>query len=349
MKTLRTIVASMAIVGLLVASVPGQAGAAASNSLGVNPRRNYTIKSGDRVDDTLYVSNLSKTDDLSITIKPIDFGAKDETGSPSLLLKQTAPTRWSLKPYLTIASTVTIAAGKSASVPFSIVIPSKVGAGSYYSAVQYSTNSQDAKGSNVNLISSSATLLFVRVPGEATDILRLKQFGPFTPYASGTDGSFGSYYGGAAPKYLAFRLSNDGNVAEEPSGSVILKNIFGKQTKIFEKANPANSLVLIGQTRRFDLCLNQDLSSHADAATGRNVDTIKCNQPSLTPGHYTARLALVYGDNGSSSHELGAVSSFWYLPLWFVVIVIVGFVVLLALGLLITRKLKSRRRFSSRR
>ena len=52
---------------------------AASNSLGVNPRRDYTIKAGDKVSGTLSVSNLSKTDDLVINIDVIDFGAKNET------------------------------------------------------------------------------------------------------------------------------------------------------------------------------------------------------------------------------------------------------------------------------
>jgi hypothetical protein len=341
----------MAVVGLIVAAVRSNAHAATSNSLGINPRRDYTVKSGEKLQDTLYVSNLSKTEDLYITIHTIDFGPKDETGAPALMLKATTPTRWSLKPYLTIPPTVTIAAGKSISIPFSIAIPKTVGAGSYYSAIQYSTNGQDGSGSNVNLTSSAATLMFVRVPGEATDILRLKQFGAFTPYASGDNGSFGSYFGGSPPKYLAFRLTNDGNVAEQPNGSVILKNLFGKKVQIFEKANINNSIVLIGQTRRFDLCLNEERSSHPDPATGRNVDTVKCNQPKLTPGRYTARLALVYGDTGSSSHELGAVTSFWYLPLWFVVLAIVGLLIVVALIWLLIRKVRRGRgyRHTSRR
>lgn len=351
MHILSHLVVGLAVMGLAVMATPSSVLAAASNSVGVNPRRDYTVKPGENFQDTLNVSNLSQTEDLYITIRTIDFSSKNETGDPALMLKETRPTKWSLKPYLKIPTTLTIAAGKSVSVPFSIEIPKNVGAGSYYSAIQYSTNGSAPSGGNVNLTSSAATLMFVRVPGEANEILRLKQFGAFTPYDNNQGGTFASFYGGSAPKYLAFRLENKGNVAGQPGGSVILKNIFGKQVKIFEKANPNNNIVLIGQTRRFDLCINEDRSSHKDTASGRNVETVKCNESSLAPGRYTAQLALVYGDNGSTSHELGAVASFWYLPIWFVVISLAVLAAIAALVWYIIRKITQRSRpaFSSRR
>lgn len=345
---LLTLAALVAVVGTTMAVPYGAS--AASNSLGVNPRRDYTIKSGSKVSDVLYVSNLSKTDALNIDIQLVDFGPQDETGSPKLLLAQKEPTRWSLKPYLTIAKNVNVPAGKSIEVPFTIAIPAKVGAGSYYGAVKYSAAGDNGANNNVSLTSSSATLVFVRVPGEANDALRLLEFGTFTPNATGTDGTFGKFYGGAAPKYLSYRLKNTGNVAEQPSGSVVIKNMFGKQVNLLKKANPNNNTVLIDQTRRIDLCFNEQKSTRKDPASGREVEETKCNDSKLSPGRYTAKLALLYGDsnNGSSSHEIGAVASFWYLPVWFVIAVVVGLLLFVGIVVLLVRKLRGRQ-YSSRR
>jgi hypothetical protein len=329
-----------------------QSASAASNSLGVNPRRDYIVKPGQKLNDTMYVSNLSKTDDLNIDINLIDFGPQDETGTPKLLLTQKEPTRWSLKPYFTIAKNVTIGAGKSAQIPFSITIPAKVGGGSYYGAIKYSAAGDGTSTNNVGLTSSSATLVFVRVPGDANDAMLLKNFGAFTPNNDAKSGTYASFYAGQAPKYLAYRLTNNGNVAEAPSGSVVVKNIFGKQVKLFEKANPNSNIVLIDQTRRIDLCFNETKTKKNDPATGREIEETTCNASKLAPGRYTAKLALLYGDsaNGSSSHELGAVTSFWYLPAWFIIVVVAVLLFLAFLVWLTIRVIRgNRRQFSNRR
>jgi len=320
---------------------------AASNSLGVNPRRDYTIKAGEKVSDTIYVTNLSKTDGLTIDIQLVDFGAKDETGSPKLLLGQKEPTRWSLKSYLTVVKNVKIAAGQSTQIPFTIAIPANVGAGSYYGAIKYSTGGDGGTSSNVSLTSSSATLVFVRVPGEANDALLLKEFGAFTPNMAGDTGDFGSFYGGSAPKYLSYRLTNTGNVAEQPNGSVVLKDMFGKQTKLFEKANPNNNIVLIDQTRRFDLCLNGEKTTQKDKETGRDVDVSKCKDSRLKPGRYTAQIDIVYGDNGSAQHELRKVASFWYLPLWFIIAIAVVLLLIAGIVWLLVHTIRGKKKYRS--
>lgn len=316
---------------------------AASNSLGVNPRRDYTIKPGDKVQDVLNVTNIHQTEDLTISIKSIDFKATDETGTPSLLLKQTQPTRWSLKPYLNVPSTLTIPAGKSADLPFTISIPSNVGAGSYYSAVHYSISGgeENGQGSNLSLTGSSVSLLFVRVPGEARSSLILDKFGAFTPTADMTSGSYASFYSAAKPKYLSYSLQNKGNVAEEPTGSVQLKDMFGKEVKLYEKANPNNNLVLIDQTRRIDMCLNEVEVTEKNKLNGQDEKVKQCHDPSLMPGRYTASMTLLYGGEGSASNEIKATTSFWYLPAWFIIAVAIGLLVIFVLVRSGLQKLRS--------
>lgn len=318
---------------------------ATSNGLGVNPRRDYTIKPGETVNDSLVVNNLNKTDALYATVRVLDFSASDESGAPKLLLKQQEPTRWSLRPYLTIASNVPVPAGKSVSVPFKITMPKNIGAGSFYNAIQFSGNPGDAKG-NVSLTGSAASLIFVRVPGQAKDMLLLNKFGAYDKQENAETGTFTDYFSSQTPKYFSFRLTNKGNVVEQPKGSIEIKNIFGKDVKIVDKANPGEKLVLIDQTRRFDVCPNEQKSVVTN--TSGRTDVTKCNPLKLQPGRYTARLALVYGDNGSVQHEIGAVSSFWYLPQWFVALIVAILVVIAVIVFLIVRHVRSRR-YSRRR
>jgi hypothetical protein len=313
------------VFGFLLAAVmvflPVQANAA-SNAIGVNPRRDYTIEPGKSVSDTIFVNNISKTEPLTVKLELVDFEPQNQTGTPRLLLKQTQPTRWSLKPYLKVPTEYNLEAGKSVNVPFTISVPATLGAGSYYSAIRYSAVNSTT-GQNVSLTGSAVSLIFVRVTGEAKSNLSLVKFGAFTPNKEMTDGVYGTFYGATKPKYLSYLLRNNGNLAELPVGSIIVKDIFGKQYKVYENANPGKNLVLIGQTRRIDLCLNEERKQVKNPETGADVEEVSCNSPNLAPGRYTAVMNLIYGDAGNTQGEVKQTAVFWYLPAWFIILVIV--------------------------
>lgn len=321
MKKIGILLSSFLLLATII-TTPSTASAAA-NAIGVNPRRDYIVPAGDKITETLFVNNIDRGQELNVKVEVIDFQAQNETGSPSLLLKETQPTRWSLKPYLTISGQYKIAAGKSTEVPFTIAIPKNLGAGSYYSAIRY-TAVNPATGENVSLSSSAVSLIFVRVPGEAKSNLSLQGFGTFTPNSDMTGGVFGSFYSATKPKYISYKLRNNGNVAELPTGSILVKDTFGKEYKLIQNANPGKNLILIGQTRRIDICLNEERKTVKNPDTGADVEQVTCNDPNLKPGRYTAQLGLVYGDNGNSSQEVKATATFWYLPVWFIISVVAG-------------------------
>jgi hypothetical protein len=289
---------------------------AASNSIGINPRKDFTINSGDKVQDKLTVKDLDAKVPLDLSIRILDFKAAGQNGEPSLLLKQTDPTRWSLKPYLTIQSTASVAAGNFKDIPFTISIPKTLGAGSYYSAVQFSTGSTGGTG-NVGLSSSAVSLIFVTVPGKASHSLTMKQFGAFVPTPDFTGGSYKDFYGASKPKFLSYTIQNNGNVVEQPIGSIQIKNIFGKQYKLIQNVNPNHNLVLLGQSRRIDLCIQEP--------SGTNLD--------------------------NTDQSIENLSKFWYLPAWFIIAVIVAILVLVGIVLLILNLAgrRSRNRYRSRR
>lgn len=334
-RVLSLLVATITL--LAVSSVHAQ-----SNGLGVSPRKDFTVQPGKSITDTLYISNLSLNQDLQVNIRLIDFGAVNETGTPALQLAENAPqTPWSLKPFAKVQASVKIAAGKSANVPITVTIPATQGAGSYYSAVEYTAQNPETK-EKVNISASTASLVFVTVPGEAKEKLKLRQFGTYEADTKG-EGRFKSFFLGSTPKEFAYRLQNEGNIAEQPSGSLIVKNMFGRTVKEVEDANPKKQLVLIGQTRRFQVCVKSSVLT-SKAPSGQESQQTSCDDPGLLPGRYTAQVALYYGLNGNNSQEILASTSFWYLPWWSIVGLIVLMLLLAGLIWLVYRAFSGKRR-----
>lgn len=327
----RTLTVLLLAVGLSALGTAPQAGAL-SNGLGITPRKDYTIPAGKSISDTLYISNLSLNQDLEVDMRVIDFGAAGQTGTPALDLAPNAPqTPWSLKSFIKLPTSVEIPAGKSTYVPFTVTIPAGQGAGSYYSAIEY-TAVNPATKQRVNIAASSASLVFVTVPGTTKEQLILQQFGTWQSNPDQLTGQFKSFFVGAPPQEIAYLLQNQGNVAEAPTGSMVVRNMFGHNVIQINDANPLKQLVLIGQTRRIQVCTKSTVENTQNPTTGEPGQESVCKNPSLMPGRYTVQMALFYGMNGNSNQEIDGQASFWYFPWWS----IIGFVVLVIVIVLLT-------------
>ncbi|MDB5161344.1 MAG: hypothetical protein JWO96_724 [Candidatus Saccharibacteria bacterium] len=311
-------------VALLFLSIGGHA-FAQSNGLGVTPKQSYTMKAGEQATNSLFLSNLNKTQPLTVQITVVDFEAQDETGTAKLLkASDQQQTAWSLKPYITIADVVNVPPGANKQVPFTLKLPANVGAGTYYSAIEY-TASTGSGQQQVNIAASTATLLFINVPGEARELLTLQSFGMTN--GNSLTSKYSSVFH-AQPEFFAYKMKNSGNVAESPAGSIIIKNIFGKTVATIDNANPKAQIGLIGQTRKFTGCNPKDRASEK-LPLDNNCTALK-----LSPGFYSATLAILYGQNGQPTRQIGATAHFWYLP-WSSVIILL--IVLLALAWVIYR------------
>jgi hypothetical protein len=318
-KTRFLSIVNVSAIALVIAAVlfAGSPVKAQSNGLGVTPKESFTMKAGQQASNSLFLSNLNKVVPLNVQIKVVDFTALDESGAAKLLqASDQAQTPWSLKPYLTVPDFVTVAPGASKQVPFTIKLPDNVGAGTYYSAIEYVASSGNDK-QQVTISASTATLLFINVPGNVSELLSMKSFGMYDPKSS----KFQSFFR-SQPEFFSYRITNSGNVAESPAGSVVIKNMFGKTVANVSNANPKGQLALIGQTRRFQGC-NIKSTQPDELAKDSN-----CKPFNLSPGYYSATLVVLYGQNGQPTRQIGATSHFWYLPISFLIKVIVGLLVL---------------------
>ena len=125
------------------------------------------------------------------------------------------------------------------------------------------------------------------------------------------------YINTTEPTVIAYTLENKGNVAEAPVGTIKLKNmIFGHEYSI-DDVNPRKSLALIGQTRTINACIK--LQAQNVNFNGTDAEGTTCSSPGLWPGLYTATAEMYYGQNGNYTREINGVTTFWYLPLWFLV------------------------------
>jgi hypothetical protein len=330
------ILAALAVlvaVGLFAPALPAEtAHAQSSAALSITPKKTYLVSPGASVSDTLVITNLDSSNALNLTLRVIDFTYTDNGGTPKLFLDPTAPqTTWSLKPYMTVPTTATIGPGDSQKLNMKVSIPANVGAGSYYSAIIYSTGEPDGSG-NVALNASGVTLVFVQVPGKVTENLALKKFGAYDATVQGGALSGYEYFTDKQPTTIAYTLQNKGNVTESPVGSIKLKYMFGQETDI-TNVNPSSSLALIGQTRTYQACIK--LQSAVVALSSTTAQSNVCASPGLWPGHYTASLDVFYGQNGNNTQEITGTAGFWYLPMWFVV----SFLVLLAIIALVVWRL----------
>lgn len=296
-------------------ALPAQA--VSSAALSIVPKKNYTIEAGKSIKDKLVIRNLDTKVPLQLSLRVVDFTFTDDGGTPKLMLAEDAPqTTWSLKPFLTVPKSVTVKPNGSESVDMSVAIPKGHGAGSYYSAIVYSSGASD--GGNVGLSASGVTLVFTSIPGKVNEDLKLEKFGAYV----GKTGQKPDYkfITNDMPEMMAYTLNNNGNVTESPVGTINLKDMWGHEYTIND-VNPNKSLALIGQTRTFTACVK--LKTAQVELGGGTTQSTQCTNPGLWPGLYTASLDIFYGQNGNNTQEITKTASFWYLPWWFLAVVLI--------------------------
>ena len=322
--------AVLASIGFLV---PPQTASAASAALSITPKKNYTIEPGKSVDDKLVIRNIDAGQTLQLSLRVVDFTYSDDGGTPKLMLDEGATqTTWSLKPFLSVPKTVEIPPLGTKSLDMNVKIPARQGAGSYYSAIVYSSGAPD--GGNVGLSASGVTLVFTSIPGQVKEDLKLEKFGAFVSGKNGAKPSY-KYFTADKPRQMAYTLKNNGNVTEAPSGNITIKHMFGHQISI-DNVNPSQSLALIGQTRTYTACIK--LKEQEVNFNNSTTQAKTCEEATLWPGYYGASLNLFYGQNGNKTQEIISSGGFWYLPWWFV---LTFFIVLLIVSFFIWRTVRN--------
>lgn len=193
-------------------------------------------------------------------------------------------------------------------VPFSIVVPDDIPAGSYYGAITVSTAPTDIVATNGAIIEAkTAILVFLTVRGETTEKLELLDF---MIEQTGSTLPFGT---------LRYRVQNQGNVHLIPVGDVRLTGLFGQEIASLN-ANESDGRVLPSSTRTYDISFgSKDV---------RWIDRAGYQLKHLLFGPVTAQLTLAYGQAGSLTKQ----TTVWVVPVELLVILGSGLLIVLLLS-----------------
>ncbi|MFA5188828.1 MAG: hypothetical protein WC460_05700 [Patescibacteria group bacterium] len=227
------------------------------------------------------------------------FVAGGEAGEPSFTGEDVDLATWIKFPF----QSITVPAGSTVEVPFSIIVPNYAGPGGHYAAIFLSTAPPEAAnaGSQVSIASRIGTLILVRIAGEIKESAQIAEF-------STAGKTFSSL-----PVDFSVRVKNDGNVHLKPMGTITIKNMWGAVAgKV--AVNEAGGNVLPDQIRKFDAGWLKDPNAvGATTFWGKYMQ----EKENFAFGSYTADLSLAYGTAGNT---LTASTTFMVIP-WNIIIV----------------------------
>jgi len=251
----------------------------------------------------LTVTNVTATD-LLYTVSVDDFTAKDETGTPQILLDSTLPESASIRSWVSTPTFFTLKSRESRTVTAQVTIPANAEPGGHYGVVRFSGQPPEVEDTGVGLSASAGTLLLIRVDGDVKEQASLASF--FTAM-NGNQSSFFE----TSPISFVTRINNQGNIHVKPVGSIEVKDAFGSIITTIP-LNDERSNVLPDSIRRFDTQFDG----------GWMI------------GYYTANLTLGYGTTGQA---LTSTISFWVIPYR---LILATLFVLVTVGYILSRLVK---------
>lgn len=255
---------------------------------------------GDVISQSLKIHNESAAAEIYF-LSTEKFVAAGEAGTPEFVSGGEDVDLVSWIKFST--ESITVPAGATVEVPFTITVPSYASPGGHYAAIFLSTAPVKATpvGSSISITSRMGCLILIKIAGEVKESAELAEF-------STSAKSFSSL-----PVDFAIRVSDTGNVHLKPVGTILIKNIFGLIVgKISVNDNKGN--VLPGQIRKYDVqWVKNPNATDAKTFWGKYRD----QSENYAFGRYTADLALTYG---SAGWTLSGVTSFWVIP-WNIILV----------------------------
>lgn len=206
-----------------------------------------------------------------------------------------------------------IPVGERIEVPIVIDIPKNAEPGGHYATIFFSSVPTGSDNGTVQLGSRIGTLVILDVEGEVYEEVNLLSF-----QTKDEQKSFNHL-----PILFETRLENKGNVHVKPSGSIVIKNIFG-MTAVELEFNSQDGNILPKTIRKYsDLWIKDDSSLDNEGFFGR----LSMEWNNFALGYYRASVDMEVGRN--VDHRLEASYGFWVWPWRVLLIAVVLLIVLL--------------------
>lgn len=234
-----------------------------------------------------------------IVAKPFvnDFEADNETGEPKLYKDSNQRNSSSVHPFIKGLQDIPLAPGETKDLVYSVDIPNNAAPGAYYGALTYRAVPADQaapESGQVALTANVSSLVLIEVPGDITEQIQILSIKALKGDKAGSIFT-------TEPNKIGITISNKGNSFAKPFGTVTVTDMFGKEAYKYEVNN---------QTPRGNI-LPESTRVFKD-----EIKNIK------RPGRYSVVANISYGSGGVILIQK---ASFWYIPLW----LLIGMILLL--------------------
>jgi len=258
-----------------------------------------TVNPGQSVKTQIFLRDIS-SGDLIVTGEANDFTAAGEDGTPKILLDNSSGNNpYSLKNWVQPPASLRLIPKEVKTMQITINVPADASPGGHYGIIRFTATPPSLKNSGVSLSTSLGALLLVTVNGQVNENMSIKDF------SVNKAGKKGSIFQ-SGPVSFVERIENTGNIHEQPSGQVVVTDMFGRKVASLNVNLPPRN-ILPQSTRKFEQPLDKSV-----------IGTKKLF------GRYTAKLTVTYGkDKKTMTSSL----SFWIIPYRLVAIVIVALIV----------------------
>jgi hypothetical protein len=275
-----------ALTALVLLAVPAfstslVSGQGAGQGLEISPPLiELNVNPGDVKEVEIYVRNVTR-DPLIVGGEVNDFVAAGEDGQPKLLLDESETSPFTIKPWVTNLSKVTIGPQERKAIKATMSVPKDASPGGHYGVIRFTGTPPELEDTGVSLSASVGTLMLVNVSGDVKEAASIAEI-----YTSQNDKKRNMFEYG--PVVLGLRLKNDGNVHFKPGGTIRVTNMLGKEIASFQ-LNDKGSNVLPQSVRKFEQLLNKKLLF----------------------GRYNVTADIAYG---SQSTIVSGSKTFWVIP-----------------------------------
>ena len=260
------------------------------------PLLTLSANPGQTVQATIKLRDVAKTD-LIVTNEINDFVASGETGTPKILTGSSDNNNpFTLKSWITALPSFQLSPGKIQTLNVSINVPANASPGGHYGVIRFTGTPPKLEGTGVSLSASLGALVLLTVNGNLTHKLSVEQF-------SSSDGSKAKSLFEAAPVTFDVRLKNTGNIQEQPTGNIMVTDMFGKTVAGVNINVPPHN-VLPSSIRKFTAVMDK---------------TVIGNKHLF--GKYKATLNVSYG--GGKQTTLTDHITFWVIPYKVIAVLII--------------------------
>lgn len=323
MPKLKKLVPALAALLLLFNAIPFASAqqSPSGSGLSISPTiSQYTIKPGGNQSLTITLKNVT-VDAVVAKGEVDDFKADNLTGNPQIITNSTVQSPNSIKPFVQNLDNVPLAKGQQKQVIIGLDIPTGTPAGAYYGVIRYRAvpgNAAVSGPGQVALTASVGTIVLITVPGNIRTQVHVDGLQVYR-------GARSSTFFIKPPDKVGIKITNYGNGFIQPFGNIEVHDMFNKSVANFPINNPKQlGNILPNSSRTFT----------------HNFSGIK------KIGRYTVLASVSYGNGGQ---VLTIQKTFWYIPIWLIILILIILAGLLFLAVRSWRAYKRGQRHAHKR